>query len=529
MKRIKQISRILAYISIVLLTACERSTDDASLVSDLSLEEASIASLQNMMQAGELSSVQLVNYYLNRIAEIDPQLNSILEINPEALQIAQNLDAERQAGQVRSPLHGIPVLLKDNIDTADSMLTTAGSIALVDAPTPAQDAFIVQGLRNAGVIILGKTNLSEWANFRSTSSSSGWSGRGGQARNPYLLDRTPCGSSAGSGVAVAANLTVVAVGTETDGSVVCPAAMNGIVGIKPTLGLVSRSGIIPIAHSQDTAGPMARTVTDAAILLNAMVGADSNDAITIDAESQTSNDYTLFLQNDGLMGKRIGVVRQLFGADPVLNELLEAQLDILRAGGATLVDVEFSSVPELVESEFEVLLYEFKNDLDQYLQQRGGEYQSLEQLIEFNRDNAQLEMPYFGQELFEMAQAKGELTDVEYQTALQLSKELSQAEGIDALIAEHQLNAFIAPSNNAAELINLEGGGDGSSYIPSSTIAAVAGYPSITVPAGFIDELPIGVLFFGAAFSEPALLEIAYDFEQRGNVRRAPALSSLDQ
>lgn len=529
MKRIKQISQVLAYISIVLLTACERSTDDAILVSDLSLEEASIASLQNMMQTGELNSVQLVNYYLNRITEIDSQLNSILEINPDALQIAQNLDLERQAGQVRSSLHGIPVLLKDNIDTADSMLTTAGSIALVDAPVPAEDAFIVQSLRNAGAIILGKTNLSEWANFRSTSSSSGWSGRGGQARNPYVLDRTPCGSSAGSGVAVAANLAVVAVGTETDGSVVCPAAMNGIVGIKPTLGLISRSGIIPIAHSQDTAGPMARTVTDAVLLLNAMTGADSNDVITIEAESQSSNDYTLFLQNDGLMGKRIGVVRQLFGTDPVLNDLLEAQLDILRAGGATLVDVEFSSIPELVESEFEVLLYEFKNDLNQYLQQRGGAYQSLEQLIEFNRDNADLEMPYFGQELFEMAQAKGELTDEEYQTALQLSKELSQAEGIDALIAEHQLDAFIAPSNNAAELINLEGGGDGSSYIPSSTIAAVAGYPSITVPAGFIDELPIGVLFFGTAFSEPTLFEIAYDFEQRGNARRAPALFIQEQ
>jgi amidase len=365
-----------------------------------------------MMQDGELSAVQLVEYYLNRISEVDPQLNSILEINPNALEIAQGLDAERLNGQIRSPLHGIPVLLKDNIDTTN-MLTTAGSLALEAAPLPLDDAFIVQQLINAGAIILGKTNLSEWANFRSTSSSSGWSARGGQTHNPYVLDRTPCGSSAGSGVAVSANLTVLAVGTETDGSIVCPAAMNGVVGIKPTLGLISRSGIIPIAHSQDTAGPMARTVTDATHLLNAMLGVDQDDAITIQAESQLSNDYTAFLQSDGLRGKRIGVVRQLSNNNPVLNELLENQLDILREGGATLIDVEFNSFPELGNAEFEVLLYEFKNDLNQYLQQRGGEYRSLEQLIEFNRNNAQLEMPHFAQELFEMAQAKGELTDVE--------------------------------------------------------------------------------------------------------------------
>ena len=519
---INQLGRIFTILSIVLLAACERNTDDASLEIDFSLDEVTIASLQDMMQAGELNSVQIVNYYLNRINEIDPQLNSILEINPEALQIAQNLDLERLAGQIRSPLHGIPVLLKDNIETADNMLTTAGSLALVDAPLPLEDAFMVQQLKAAGAIILGKTNLSEWANFRSTSSSSGWSGRGGQTRNPYILDRTPCGSSSGSGVAVAANLTVVAIGTETDGSVVCPAAMNGIVGIKPTLGLVSRSGIIPIAHSQDTAGPMARTVTDAALLLNAMLGTDSTDALTIEAESQLSSDYTLFLQNDGLSGKRIGVVRQLFGNNPALNELLESQLDILREGGATLVNVEFSSIEELVNAEFEVLLYEFKNDLNQYLQQRGGEYQSLEQLIQFNRDNAESEMPYFAQELFEMAQSKGDLSDEVYLTSLQLSKELAQAQGIDALIAEYQLDAFVAPSNGAAGLIDLENGDGSEGYIPSSTLAAVAGYPSITVPAGFIKGLPIGILFFGAAFSEPSLLAIAYDFEQRGKARRAP-------
>jgi amidase len=336
------------------------------------------------------------------------------------------------------------------------------------------------------------------------------------------LDRTPCGSSSGSGVAVAANLTVLAIGTETDGSVVCPAATNGIVGIKPTLGLVSRSGIIPIAHSQDTAGPMARTVTDATLLLNAMLGVDVNDAMTTQADGQLSSDYTQFLQNNGLMGKRIGVVRQLFNNNPLLDELIENQLDILREGGATLVDVEFNSIQELVNSEFEVLLYEFKNDLNQYLQQRGGEYQSLEQLIEFNSNNAQQEMPYFGQELFELAQTKGDLSDADYLTALQLSKELAQVRGIDALIAEHQLDAFVAPSNNVAGLIDLVSGDSASRYIPSSRLAAVAGYPSITVPAGFIKGLPIGILFFGAAFSEPSLLAIAYDFEQRGKARRAP-------
>lgn len=522
MKRVKQFSRIIPFLYLLFIVSCERSTDDAALENDIALNEATITNLQASMQAGELSSVQLVNYYLNRILEIDPQLNSILEINPDTLEIAQNLDSERLSGEIRSPLHGIPVLLKDNIDTTDNMLTTAGSLALVDAPLPLEDAFIVQRLRDAGAIILGKTNLSEWANFRSTSSSSGWSGRGGQTRNPYILDRTPCGSSSGSGVAVAANLTVVAVGTETDGSVVCPAATNGIVGIKPTLGVLSRSGIIPIAHSQDTAGPMARTVTDAAILLNAMLGVDTNDAITGQVENQVSNDYTVYLQNDGLMGKRIGVVRQLFNDNPLLNELMENQLNLLREGGATLVDVEFNSLPELANSEFEVLLYEFKNDINQYLQQRAGEYQSLEQLIEYNRNNADLEMPFFGQELFEMAQAKGDLLDEEYLTALQISKELAQAEGIDALINEHQLDAFVAPSNDAASLIDLVNGDSASRNIPSSRLAAVAGYPSITVPAGFINELPIGILFFGAAFSEPKLLAIAYDYEQRGQARRGP-------
>ena len=522
MKKTKQISQIVTLLSVLLIVACEPSVEEVASTNNLFFDEVTIVDLQNLMQAGDLSSVELVNYYLARITDIDPQLNSILQINPDALQIAQDLDIERLNGLTRSPLHGIPVLLKDNIDTADNMLTTAGSLALVNAPKPIQDAFIVQQLRDAGAVILGKTNLSEWANFRSTSSSSGWSGRGGQTHNPYVLDRTPCGSSAGSGVAVSANLTVLAVGTETDGSVVCPAAMNGIVGIKPTLGLLSRTGIIPIAHSQDTAGPMARTVTDATLLLNAMTGMDSSDEITVHSESYVSSDYTLFLKNNGLRGKRIGVVRQLFNDNPVLNELMEKQLDLLREGGATLVDVEFNSIEELGDSEIEVLLYEFKNDLNLYLQKRGGHYQSLEQLIEFNRNNTQSEMLYFKQELFEMAQSKGDLFDEAYLTALQVSKQLSQVQGIDALITEHQLDAFVAPSNDAAGLIDLVSGDGADSYISSSTLAAVAGYPNITVPAGFIDQLPIGISFFGTAFSEPKLLAIAYDYEQRGNARQAP-------
>ena len=522
MGRTKIINWIIAILGACVLVACGQQPDNLEPEIDVVLDEITIRELQAMMQTGELSSVQLLDHYIDRIVEIDPLLNSILEINADAYQIAEILDAERLAGQTRSLLHGIPVLLKDNIDTADNMHTTAGSLALLDSPTPAEDAFLVQRLRAAGAIILGKTNLSEWANFRSSSSSSGWSARGGQTHNPYLLDRSPCGSSSGSAVAVAANLTVVAVGTETDGSVVCPAAFNGIVGIKPTLGLVSRSGIIPIAHSQDTAGPMARTVTDATLLLNAMVGADVKDAITEQADSKGSDDYSQFLRDDGLMGTRIGVVRQLFTKNPALNELMELQLAILREGGATLIDVEFESMTELNDAETEVLLYEFKTDLNLYLEQRGGDIQSLEALIKFNNDNASQELRYFGQELFEQAQAKGDLTEAAYRSALRTAKDLSQTRGIDALITAQQLDAFVAPSNDGSWLIDLISG-DGGSYIPSSTLAAVSGYPSITVPAGFIKDLPIGILFFGAAFSEPTLIAIAYDYEQRSKARRVPS------
>ena len=489
-----------------------------------SLIEISINELQVAYGEGIISAADVVRFYQARILEIDPQLNSVLEVNPDALDIAEALDEERARGNVRSRLHGIPVLLKDNIDTADDMLTAAGSLALVDTPTPTNDAFLVNRLRAAGAIILGKTNLSEWANFRSTSSSSGWSGRGGQAHNPYVLDRSPCGSSAGSGVAVAINFTMVAVGTETDGSVVCPSSINGLVGIKPTLGVISRSGIIPIAHSQDTAGPMARSVTDAVILLNGMVGIDARDNASVVAGSRPLTDYTRFLTRNGLRGKRIGVARQLFNDNAALNNLLANQLLILEAGGATLIDIEFDDMEKMRSAETEVLLYEFKAGLNVYLENRGGEHQSLAALIEFNRENGREEMPYFGQELFEQAQDKGDLLSGEYQEALHTTKRLSQQAGIDKVMAANNLDAIVAPANDVAWPIDLINGDSPYSYINSSSLAAVSGYPSMTIPAGFIDGLPIGLLFFSGAFSEPTLISIAYDYEQRTKARRAPLM-----
>ncbi|MDD9895401.1 MAG: amidase [Gammaproteobacteria bacterium] len=501
------------------LAAC--ATNTTSVLED-NLLEISINELQVAYAEELISAVKLVEFYQARIAELDPQLNSVIELNPDALTIAAELDEERQAGQVRSSMHGVPVLLKDNIDTADRMHTTAGSLALVNAPTPAEDAHLVQRLRAAGAIILGKANLSEWANFRSSSSASGWSARGGQTRNPYILDKSPCGSSSGSGVSVSANLVMVAIGTETDGSVVCPSSINGIVGIKPTLGVVSRSGIIPIAHSQDTAGPMARSVTDAAILLNAMVGIDASDLASVAAGSRVILDYTRFLSRNGLRGKRIGVVRQLFNDSAALNNLLENQLAILEQGGATLVDVEFDNMEVMSDAEYQVLTYEFKADLNAYLENRGGDYQSLASLIAFNIENEELEMPYFGQETFEQAQALGDLSDEAYINALSTAKRLSQADGIDAVMAEYDLDALVAPGNDVAWSIDYENGDNLGSYIASSSLAAISGYPSITVPAGFIDELPIGLLFFAGAFDEPLLIAIAYDYEQRSLARRQP-------
>jgi len=488
-------------------------------VTDLQLEEATVAALQTAMKSGQTTARRIAQGYLTRIAAIDKKLNSIIELNPDALTIADQMDRERNGGKVRGPLHGIPVVIKDNIDTADKMKTTAGSLALADAPTPKQDAFLVKQLREAGAVILGKTNLSEWANFRSTKSSSGWSGRGGQTHNPYILDRNPCGSSSGSGSAIAASLAAIAVGTETDGSIICPSATCGIVGIKPTLGLVSRSGVIPIAHSQDTAGPMARTVADAAVMLGVLVGSDPNDSITSQA-SKGEKDYTKFLKKDGLKGMRIGVARQYFGRNAKVDALIEPHLQVLKNGGATLVDVTFPKLNDFGDAEFDVLLYEFKADLNKYLAVRGGPMKTMVDLIDFNTKNAAREMPHFGQEIFISAQQKGDLTEKAYLDALELCRQSTQQQGIDAVMDKDNLDAIVAPSGGVAWMTDPVNGDCG--VFESSSLAAVAGYPNITVPAGFIQGLPAGISFFGRAFSEGTLIKAANAFEQATMARRAP-------
>jgi amidase len=485
------------------------------------IEEATVQSLQSMMTGRSATSRAVTQAYLDRIADLDKKLNSVIEINPDALAIADQMDRERVAGKVRGPLHGIPVLIKDNLDTADKMKTTAGSLALLDAPTPKRDAFVVKQLRDAGAVLLGKTNLSEWANFRSEHSSSGWSGRGGQTHNPYILDRNPCGSSSGTGAAIAASLAAIGVGTETDGSVICPSSTCGIVGIKPTLGLVPRTGIIPIAHSQDTAGPMCRNVTDAAILLTVMAGSDPADAITSAAAAQ-KKDYTQFLQKDGFRGMKIGVARQYWGRNDKVDKVIEPHLQVLKDGGATLIDVEFPKLQSFGDAEYDVLLYEFKEDLNKYLASRGGQYRTLADLIEFNNKNADKEMPYFGQEIFTKAQAKGDLNDRAYRLALLQTKLMTQEQGIDGAISKYGVNAFVAPSGGVAWNTDLVNGDCG--VFESSSQAAVAGYPNITVPAGYVQGLPVGISFFGPAFSEPTLIKIAFAFEQATKVRRPPRL-----
>ena len=471
------------------------------------LAEVTISDLQAQMRSGKLTSQRLVEIYLERINRVDDKLRSVIETNPDALLIARQLDGERRRGKLRSQLHGIPILIKDNIDTADKMLTTAGSLALVDAPVPKQDAFVVQRLRKAGAIILGKTNLSEWANFRSTKSISGWSGRGGQTNNPYFLDQNPCGSSSGSGVAISANLAVAAVGTETNGSIICPAVTNGVVGIKPTLGLISRSGIIPIAHTQDTAGPMARSVTDAVLLLQAMIGRDKADSITADAEKRGAKDYTKFLDAEGLRGARLGLVMQ-FTARPELKEYFRKFVEAIRDAGATLVDVTFTpDYSKLADDRLNVLLYEFKTDLAKYLTARGVKYKNLEDLIKFNEENKEKEMPKFGQELFLQAQAKGDLSDQPYLDALARVRKATRDEGIDAVMAKDKLDALVAPTSGA-----------------TWSIAAVAGYPYITVPVGLRDNTPSGMAFFGRPFSEAQLIKYAYAFEQKTKGRVLPQL-----
>jgi amidase len=488
------------------------------------VDEATIVDLQIAMAAGELTSRSLTETYLARIETVDPTLRSILETNPDALAIADAMDAERRSGSVRGSLQGIPVLVKDNIGTSDRMQTTAGSFALGDV-RPARDAFAVGRLRDAGAVILGKANLSEWANFRSTRSSSGWSARGGQCRNPYDLDRSPCGSSSGSGVAVSANLCAVAVGTETDGSIVCPSSVNGIVGIKPTVGLVSRSGLVPVSHSQDTPGPMARTVGDAAALLTALAGVDERDAATADARVEP--EYAAFLEPHGLRGARIGVARRLAGFNDRVDRLFENALAAMRDLGAELVDpADIPHTDELEDPELEVFQYEFKADLEAYLRSLGPSqaYRTLAHLIAFNAEHADVEMPFFGQERFEKAAEKGPLTEPAYLDALATCRRLSRDEGIDALMDEHRLDALVAPSNAPAWRIDYANGDH--DVGGNSTPAAVAGYPNVTVPMGFAFDLPIGISFMGRAWSEGTLIRLASAFEHAARHRRPPNLAT---
>jgi len=488
------------------------------------LDEVTIDGLRERMDSGRETARSIVGKYAARIEAVDrggPAIRSVIEMNPDADALADALDRERAGGRIRGPLHGIPVLIKDNIDTADRMATTAGSLALVGAKPP-EDAFVVRKLREAGAVILGKTNLSEWANIRSNRSTSGWSGRGGLTRNPYALDRNTSGSSSGSAAAAAASLCAAAVGTETDGSIVSPSSLNGIVGIKPTVGLVSRRGIIPIAHSQDTAGPMARTVRDAALLLGAMAGADPADPATARAPREPV-DYTKALDPEGLRGARIGVARRRFGFHPDVDAIMERAIGVLRQRGAVLVDpADEGNGERFGDAEFTVLLYELKADLNAYLERLGpgAPVHSLKEIIDFNERHRKEEMPYFGQENFLSAEAKGPLTSPEYLEALEKCRRLAGKEGIDALMDKHRLDAVLAPTGGPAWLTDLVNGDHFSGG--SSSAAAVAGYPNITLPAGFIFGLPVGLSFFGRAWSESVLIRIAYAFEQATLVRRPP-------
>jgi amidase len=519
----------LAVVNSLLPAAAANAEPARAEVGSFELDEVTISELQEGMTRGRFTARSLARKYLERIDEIDargPALRSVIETNPEAIEIAEQLDRERKDGRSRGPLHGVPVLVKDNIDTADRMKTTAGSLALVGSK-PARDAFVVERLRAAGAVIIGKTNLSEWANFRSTHSSSGWSGRGGQTRNPYALDRNPCGSSSGSGAATAANLCAASVGTETDGSIVCPSSANSLVGFKPTLGLVSRSGIIPISHSQDTAGPMARTVRDAALMLNALAGYDPRDPASKPGpiygdHSPVTPDFARGLDAAALRGARVGVARKSFGFSDKVDKLMADALDVLKGLGATLVDpADIPTHGQFDASEFEVLLYEFKADLNAYLAATPGAHpRTLKELIKFNEENKDREMPYFGQELFIRSEAKGPLTSRAYLAALRKNRRLSRSLGIDAVMIKHRLDAMVAPTGGPPWPTDLLNGDHFSGGFSSP--AAVAGYPHVTVPAGYTFGLPVGLSFFGRARADARLLNFAYAYEQATKHRRAP-------
>jgi len=495
-------------------------------VRSFELDEINIDQLQTGMKSGKYTARSITEKYLERIQDVDrqgPAVNSVIEVNPDALEIAASLDRERKEKGARGPLHGVPLFIKDNIDTADKMTTTAGSLALVDAPRPPHDSFVAQQLRKAGAVILGKTNLSEWANTRSSHSTSGWSGRGGLTKNPYALDRNACGSSSGTGAGVSANLAMGGIGTETDGSIVCPASANGLAGIKPTVGLVSRTGIIPISHSQDGAGPMCRTLRDAAIILGALTGVDPEDRFTAESQGKSYTDYTQFLDANGLRGARIGVARKYFGFSDGVDGIMAEAIEVMKKQGAIMVDpADLETFGKFDDSEGLVLNYELKADLEKYLARLGpaSPMKSLQDVIEFNNKNAQKEMPYFGQDVFIKAQEKGPLTTREYIDALEKNHRLAGIEGIDAVMDKLKLDVLMAPTGGPAWITDLVTGdhfGGG-----SSNAAAVAGYPNINVTAGSMFGLPVGISFFGRAWSEPTLLKIAYGFEQATQARKGP-------
>ncbi|MCF6171981.1 MAG: amidase [Bacteroidales bacterium] len=515
-----------------LLFACQSPQKEAgqSPASDkFSLQEQSISQIQEGYRNGDFTVKELVQAYLDRIEAIDqngPSLHAIIRVNPDALQIAEELDRELSAGKSRGPLHGIPVVLKDNIDTHDKMPTTAGSRALMHS-FPLRDSYVARQLKEAGAIIIGKANLSEWANFRGELSTSGWSGVGGQTRNPYVLDRNPCGSSSGSAVAVSANLCVLAIGTETNGSIVCPSHSNGIVGIKPTVGLVSRTGVIPISFTQDTPGPMARTVKDAAIMLGALTGVDSADEKTWASAGKFYTDYTPFLKKDGLKGKRIGLFTAPLGVNFKVDTLMAQAVRFLKKQGAEIVEIDEIAAPEVGGYSFEIMLYEYKDGLNKYFRSLGADasIQSLEELIAFNRTDT-VELKYFNQKYLEMAQEKGDLTDKEYREALAKMLQGSRQNGIDRVMDANHLDAIIAPTGGPAWKTDLTNGD--SFQLGSSSPAARSGYPNITVPMGFVDELPVGISFFGRAWSEPVLIEIAYAYESGTHHRKAPGFLTTD-
>jgi amidase len=503
-----------------------RASPSTSEGKSFELDEVTIDTLQQGIESGKYTSRAIVEKYLQRIEDVDkqgPAIHSVIEINPDALEIAEALDKERKEKGARGLLHGIPLLIKDNIDTADKMMTTAGSLALIGAPKPPKDSFVAQQLRGAGAVILGKTNLSEWANIRSNHSTSGWSGRGGLTKNPYALDRNPCGSSSGTGAGVSANLAVGGIGTETDGSIVCPSSANGLAGIKPTVGLVSRAGIIPISHSQDGAGPMCRTVRDAAILLGALTGVDPDDSVTSESRGKSYSDYTHFLDANGLKGTRIGVARKYFGFSDAVDRIMAEAMDAMRHQGATLIDpADIESFGKFDDSELLVFTYELKADLEKYLRRlgAGSPMRTLKDLIDFNDSHADQEMPYFGQDLFLKAQEKGPLTSREYIDALEKNHRLARIEGIDAVMDKFKLDALIAPTGGPAWVTDLVNGDHFAGG--SSNAAAVAGYPNINVTAGWMFGLPVGISFFGRAWSEPTLIKLAYAFEQATQPRKAP-------